>query len=312
MRLDVILPTYNRHQLLKLTLDSLLCAEVPTGLDVFVTVVDNNSSDNTRETVECYQPRFSGRLQYLFEKKQGRSHALNAGIKFTDGDLVGMIDDDEQVDKSWFRRIYEIFSNSDVDFVGGPCRPQWGASPPPWLPPSHTGVLGIRDAGPQHGYGSSQAELTGGNAVVSRATLQKIGFYATDLGRKADRPLADEDTDMYRRLLQAGARGMYVPDLIIYHYVHPDRLTKRYFRSWHFWRGVSSGLLDRKHPQPSPYLLGIPRHLFGRAARGSLRILRRLGAFRREPPSEMFSDELKFVDLIGFFYGRHFYKPPDA
>jgi glycosyltransferase involved in cell wall biosynthesis len=310
MRLDVILPTYNRHQLLKLTLDSLLCAEVPPGLEVLVTVVDNNSSDSTRETVENYQPKFCGRLQYVFEKKQGRSHALNAGINATSGDLVGMIDDDEQVDTCWFRRIYEIFSSGEVDFIGGPCVPRWGAAAPRWLPPSHTGVLGIRDAGPQHVYGTSHAELTGGNAVVSRAALQKVGLYATDLGRKADRPLADEDTDIYWRLLAVGAKGIYVPDLVIYHYIHPDRLTKRYFRSWHFWRGISSGLLDRKQPQPIPYLIGVPRHLFGRAARGGLRTLRRWMRFKRNPV-ETFTDELKFVDLAGFFYGKHFYKPRD-
>ena len=75
MRLDVILPTYNRHQLLKLTLDSLLAAEVP-DLTVSVTVADNSSSDATRETVEAYQAKFGGRLHYVCEKKQGRSHAL--------------------------------------------------------------------------------------------------------------------------------------------------------------------------------------------------------------------------------------------
>src|ERR1022692_4856146 len=123
MRLDVILPTYNRHQLLKLTLDSLLAAEVPPDLTVSVTVVDNNSSDATRETVEVYQSKFGGRLHYVFEKKQGRSHALNAGITSTSGDLVGMIDDDEQVDRSWFRRIYEIFSSGDVVFTGVPTSP---------------------------------------------------------------------------------------------------------------------------------------------------------------------------------------------
>jgi GT2 family glycosyltransferase len=173
------------------------------------------------------------------------------------------------------------------------------------------GVIGVVDAGSQHVYGTSQAMLMGGNAVISRAVLQKVGLYATDLGRKGDRPLADEDTDMYMRLLAAGARGIYVPDLVIYHYIHPDRLTKRYFRTWHFWRGISSGLLDRTHPQTTPYLLGIPRHLFGRAARGLVQMLQRSAAFKNEP-AEMFSDELKIVDLIGFFCGKHFYKPSDT
>jgi glucosyl-dolichyl phosphate glucuronosyltransferase len=310
MRLDVILPTYDRHELLKLTLDSLLAAEIPPGLSVFVTVVDNNSSDTTRETVETYLPKFCGRLQYVFEKKQGRSHALNAGINFTNGDLVGMVDDDEQVDRSWFRRINEMFSSGEVDFIGGPYVPRWACTPPSWLPPNLAGVIGVVDAGSQHAYGTSDAMLMGGNAVVSRPVLQKVGLYSTDLGRKGKRALADEDTDMYVRLLSAGARGVYVPDLKIYHYIHPERMTKSYFRTWHFWRGVSSGFLDRRQPQPTPYLLGIPRHIFGRAARGSVRMLRRLAAFKKDP-AEMLSDELKGWDLIGFFYGKHFYKPSD-
>ena len=87
MRLDVIIPTYNRHEMLRRTLNSLLAAEVPHGLDVRVTVVDNNSTDQTRQTVEEYTKRFGGRLNYVFESRQGRSSALNAGIKATRGRL---------------------------------------------------------------------------------------------------------------------------------------------------------------------------------------------------------------------------------
>jgi glucosyl-dolichyl phosphate glucuronosyltransferase len=308
MQLDVILPTFNRHELLKLTLESLLAAEVPSALAVSVTVIDNNSSDETHDTVESYAPRFSGRLHYVFEKRQGRSHALNAGINATRGDLVGMIDDDEQIDRQWFRRIYEMFAGGEVDFIGGPYVPRWPGDPPVWLPRNHAGVIGIVDGGPQHAYGTSDAELMGGNAVISRAMLIKVGLYSADLGRKGRRPLADEDTDMYHRLLAAGARGVYVPDLIIYHHIHPERLTKHYFRRWHFWRGVSSGRLDQRQPQPTPYLFGVPRHLFGSAARASLRMLPAMIGFRKDPAG-LFGDELKVFDLFGFFYGKHFYRP---
>ena len=42
MRLDVIVPTYNRQDLLPAALNSLFAAEIPAGLEVAVTVVDNN------------------------------------------------------------------------------------------------------------------------------------------------------------------------------------------------------------------------------------------------------------------------------
>src|SRR4051812_13889379 len=117
MRLDVVIPTYNRAEMLARTLASLLAADAPEGLDVRVTVVDNNSKDATRQTAEGWGEKFGGRLSYVFETKQGRSHALNAGIAAATGDLVGMIDDDEEVDARWLVRIGEAFRDPTVDFV---------------------------------------------------------------------------------------------------------------------------------------------------------------------------------------------------
>ena len=142
MRLDVIVPTYNREHLLKHALQSLLAAEIPTGLTIYITVVDNNSTDQTRQTVNAFKPPFGGRLNYLFEPKQGKSAALNAGITATNGDLVGMLDDDEEIDGSWYVCVDKAFSNQDVDFIGGPYRPRWGGPPPPWLPNNNSAVIG--------------------------------------------------------------------------------------------------------------------------------------------------------------------------
>src|SRR4029453_10603800 len=87
--------------------------------------------------------------------------------------------------------------------------------------------------------------LMGGNAILKRSVLLKVGLYSTWLGRTDKGLLTGEDEELYGRLLASGAKGMYLPDLIIYHNVSPDRMTKRYFRRWCFWRGVSLGLLER-------------------------------------------------------------------
>ena len=72
---------------------------------------------------------------------------------------------------------------------------------------------------------------------------------------------------MYWRLLESGATGQYLPDLVIYHYISTTRLTREYYRSWCFWRGVSRGLMDRRHPLPVTYLAGIPLPLGAGGAR---------------------------------------------
>jgi glucosyl-dolichyl phosphate glucuronosyltransferase len=310
MRLDVIVPTYNRHQMLKQTLNSLLRGQIPSKLDVKVTVVDNNSTDNTRQVVEEWSQKFGGRLNYVFESRQGRSSALNAGIRSTDGDLVGMIDDDEEIDERWFTRVQDAFSQPDVDFVGGPYVPKWGASPPAWLPMNYVGVIGWIDGGNRvvpfdENY---PGILMGGNAVLTRSIFERVGLYKTSLSRTGKRLLAGEDEDMYQRLREARARGFYLPDLIIHHYVPPERLTKRYFRKWCFWRGVSRGVLDREKQSPEVHLAGVPRWLYGEAMRSAMRMSKR-AIKRTVQPAEHFSDELAMWDLAGFFYGRHFYRP---
>jgi glucosyl-dolichyl phosphate glucuronosyltransferase len=307
MRLDVVIPTYNRAALLPRALESLLAAERPDGLDVTVIVVDNRSTDDTRSiVVDTFMPRFDGRLQYVHESLPGRSHALNAGIAASRGDLVGMIDDDEEVDRTWLMTIAKAFADPMTDFIGGPYLPVWGGDRPAWLGKAYGSAIGWAESGPaiqQFGPGT-EVMLMGGNAVIRRSVLGRVGPYSVDLGRTpGGRLLSCEDDDMFARLLAIGARGFYRPDLIIHHYVPPERLTKRYFRRWCFWRGVSLGVLDRRRPAPVRYLLGVPRYMVGSALRAAIDTAR--SCFGRPEPVRTFKNELAWWDLAGFVYGKH-------
>src|SRR3954465_5942172 len=146
--------------------------------------------------------------------------------------------------------------------------------------------------------------VMGGNAGLRRRVLETVGPYSVDLGRTpGGRLLSCEDDDMFARLLSSGAIGFYRPDLIIHHYVPAERLTKRYYRRWCFWRGVSLGLLDRKRPAPVRYLLGVPRFMVGIAVRGTIETVR--GLFGPHDPARTFKNELAWWDLAGFVYGKH-------
>lgn len=312
-RLDVVLPTHDRQNLLARALDSLLSAEVPPGLSVNVTVVDNNCTDGTRALVSTRMPDFGGRLSYLFEPKPGKPHALNTGIAATRGDLVGLIDDDEEVDSGWFRCIDDAFADPAVDYIGGRCLPRWGGDPPPWLGRHYLGVIGWVESGTQPcAFGPEfPGILTGGNAVLTRAVLRRVGPYSPALSRTPTRLMGAEDEHLYRRLLLLGAVGRYRPDLVIYHYVPAERLTKKYFRRWCFWCGVSRGVIDCEYPMDVPYLAGVPRFLFGKAMRAAVSSLRD-GLTRAVPPEDRFERELSMWDVAGFIYGKHFYKVPDV
>ena len=311
--LDVILPTFNREALLQRTLESLLAARRPASLEVRIAVIDNGSTDGTRALVRKAEDRFNGRLRYLFEATSGKPYALNAGIAATNGDLIGLIDDDEEVDEAWFECIAREFAAGQpgsVDFIGGRVLPRWEATRPPWLGDGYLGVIGWVDPGPETRPmdASYPGILMGGNAVIRRRVLDAAGPYSTALNRTGTRLLGCEDEDMYHRLLALGARGRYVPDLVIYHYVPEARLSKSYFRRWCFWRGVSLGVMDRDRPAAVPYLAGVPRYQVGRAARGLLRLC--TPPFNRSDAARQrrFEDELACWDLAGFTWGKHFHR----
>ena len=305
MKLDVVVPTYNRSQLLRRTISSLLNAPRPEGLDVTIIIVDNNSKDDTELAVRAIPQPADRRLTYIKETNQGLSHARNGGIRAGTGDIIGFLDDDEEIGEDWFRVVAREFANDSTDFIGGPYLANWAAPAPSWLPPGYHAVIGVIDPKPRAPFGGNfTGILMGGNAVIRRRAFDQVGFYSPKLGRSGKGLLTDEDAEMYRRLQAAGLRGMYTPDLVIYHHIPADRLTRKYHRRWCYWRGVSQGYGDRETKEQVPYTLSIPRYRIGRALKGLVGIPRQFVSSHAAPKS--FAGELAVWELFGFIYGKHF------
>ena len=307
MHLDLVIPTYNRSRLLRRTLESILQARIPQDLMVTIAVVDNNSTDNTREVIDSYQEAFQGRLRYVLEtEKQGRSAALNAGIRATNGDLIGTIDDDEEIEEGWFETTREAFLDPAIHFIGGPCLPNWEVPAPAWLPQGFGGVIGHVDGGPERAqFGAGYTGmLTGGNLVLRRTLFDQVGPYPTNLGRTNKRLLSCEDEAMFQRILAVGAVGFYEPRLIIYHYVPASRLTKSYYRRWVFWQSVSMSILEKGSQTTVPQWLGVPRWLYRQALTAGLGNLNPLRYW--QDPGQWLTRELQVIRLFGRLYGSLF------
>ena len=304
LTLDVVLPTFNRADLLPKTLESLIFSALPAELSVTLWVIDNNSKDNTPQVVREYQQRFPYAVHYVLETQQGSSAALNAGIRSGTGDLIAMINDDEEVNAGWFNAIYRFFSNSAFDFAGGPYYPNWGAQKPDWITKESGGIVGWVDGGPRsQEYGNGfPGILMGGNSIIRRSAFEKVGLFNTALGR-ADKGLnACEDQDMYDRLLAHGLRGMYLPDLIIYHYIPPERMTKEYHRRWCWGRGTSMGKLSKMRESNVAQVFGVPRWQIRHTLTGL--VLMTKGLLGLEKSHSAFQGELRVWDFAGFLNGR--------
>src|SRR4029079_7485093 len=131
--LSVLICTYNRSALLEQTLGTLQTAYPPDRCTVEVIVVDNNSTDDTREVVRQAAATGPYSVRYLAERQQGKSFALNNGPASAHGDVIALTDDDVLPARDWLQRIVANFRAADVMFVFGKVLPRWEVPPPPEL-----------------------------------------------------------------------------------------------------------------------------------------------------------------------------------
>lgn len=305
---DIIIPTYNRGQSIEPTLRSILRAKCPADVDLNVIVVDNNSNEgNGRAYIAAIERCADPRIRYTRETRQGRSQALNCGLARSSADLVGFIDDDEQVGDNWIETASRELREPTVAYVGGPCLPDWEEPPPNWLPAKvgrFSGVIGWIESS-REPVEFRGIPLSGGNFAIKRKWLSIVGPFPDHLGRDAGTLLGGEEVELHERLVEAGARGRYLPDMRIYHFVPRSRLTRRYHVRWAFWAGVSRGLRFR-YGQKQRALFGVPVHRYGRLLRSALGASRGLVAGRGRSAS-VFADALDCVAFFGILYGCHAY-----
>jgi len=314
MKFSVVIPTYNRANELVRTLESLRELNVSEPWEVIV--VDNNSSDNTRDVVLAASKEFPASLRYIFEKEQGRSAALNAGIKAAQGDIIAVTDDDVRVDREWLTNAARALDRLRCDYVGGKALPIWGGPRPDWIPDrggKHWGVIALLDYGPNPVEFGEQVPL-GVNMAFRRDAFDRAGLWDNSVGRKGGTLLGQEVREWANRARAAGLRGFYSPDLIVQHVIPADRLTKKYFRRWFYWHGISRAILyetnglDMESPEDKsldfsqvPQIVGVPRYLYRTFAR---KVFEMFGSFAKRNVVAAFESELWLWFFAGVFRQR--------
>jgi glycosyltransferase involved in cell wall biosynthesis len=261
LKITVILCTYNRCQTLANALESVALTKFSDPVEWEVLVVDNNSKDQTRVVVEDYCRRYPGRFRYLFEGQQGKSYALNAGIRASDGDVIAFMDDDVTVDPMWLQNLTAPLQNGDWAGAGGRTLPAQPYSLPRWLTiegPYEMGgiVAAVFDLGDRPG--ELDRPPYGTNMAFQRKMFDRYGLFRTDLGPRPGSEIRNEDTDFGRRLMSAGERLRYEPSAIVYHPVLEGRLKKDYLLKWRFDMGRAAIWEVGKRPD----VLGLPRFYF--------------------------------------------------
>lgn len=268
--ISVILCTYNRAALLANALQSVEQIAVPPSLRWELILVDNNSDDETRQVADARIQKGHIPLRYLFERRQGKSFALNTGIEAARGDILAFTDDDALVDPNWLRELQRAFAQFDCVGIGGRILPVWKDPCPSWLSdePFLMAVLACLDLG--HAPRRMTTPPYGANMAFRKWAFEKYGTFRTDLGPTKGQLIRGEDSEFCRRLLDAGETLMYAPAAVVRHFVESDRTRKGYFLAWCYGHGRSLTRTAGAAKTTSCYF-GVPRYLLRNAAESSLR-----------------------------------------
>jgi glycosyltransferase involved in cell wall biosynthesis len=238
--ISVNLCTYNRFEMLRQTLDSLLKQEPSGPFSYEIVVVDDGSTDETPLFVQEMIRVSPVPVRYVREERVGVAAARNRGVKESRGKWIAFIDDDEIAEPDWLQELIIAATATGADCVGGAVkavfsgvtdervtatlRKHFGETP-------HLGWFKRRFTYPGPGTG---------NALVRRILFEKIGLFDVSL------KVRGEDQDFFRRARKAGYRIVFTSKAIIYHITPSSRLSPHYILDLAQQVGKNIAFLDCK------------------------------------------------------------------
>jgi succinoglycan biosynthesis protein ExoM len=220
---SVCVATCRRPEGLARLLESLAGQKLPSGCELEVLVVDNDPAGSAGPVLHAFGGRLP--LRVFAEPRRNIARARNRAALAAAGSWLAFIDDDECADETWLAEHWSCVHEYDCDGSFGPVVPRLVENVTPWL------AADLFYGHPRHDTGTplAPADLRAGNAFVRR-TLFAGRRFDPEFGRTGG-----EDTDLFGRMLAAGARFLWCDEARVTERVPPERhrpawLSRRAFR----------------------------------------------------------------------------------
>jgi glycosyltransferase involved in cell wall biosynthesis len=211
MKLSIIIASYNRAESLLEFLQELSHQVPQDGMDWEVVIVDNNSTDGTKSAIAPVVEENPKRYRYLLESRQGKSIALNTGLRAASGEVLVFTDDDCIPDPKWLATIaWEFASDPSLAVLGGRVE----------LFDKQDRPVTIRNF-PERTLIESRDQLflflIGANMAIRRKVLDSVGEFDPFLGPGSRIGAVMEDLDLLYRVFREKFKIVYSPDVLVYH-----------------------------------------------------------------------------------------------
>ena len=191
--LSFVVPAYNEENYLGACLESILAQIAGREHQFEIAVVNNASTDGTREIAL----RYPG-VTVVDEPRKGLTFARQAGFLNTSGALIANVDADSRLTPGWIDRVLESFAAApQLVVLSGPFI-FYGLTPVQLVGVRIFYLIAWMSYAVNRYILRVGSMVQGGNFVVSRASLEAIGGFNTAIS------FYGEDTDIARRLNDVG------------------------------------------------------------------------------------------------------------
>jgi glycosyltransferase involved in cell wall biosynthesis len=237
MRISVIVPTFNRSNMLRDCIESLLNQTLDPAL-YEVIIVDNNSKDATRETVNEYLGLERYNVRYVLEPRPGAHHARNTGAKSAHAAILAFTDDDAVCDERWLEALLRAYDDEEIGCAGGKIIVKWDEEPPTWVLPysSLFGQLDETRLGPTFRIlPPGEKKIYGGNCSIRKSIFFELGGFGED--QVGEVRAGEAETGLWIKAHKKGIKVAWVPDAIVWHVQIASKSAtlanvKRRFANW--------------------------------------------------------------------------------
>ena len=215
MRISVILATFNRSNMLRDCIESLLNQTLdPTLYEVIV--VDNNSKDATKETVNEYLGLERYNVQYVLEPRPGAHYARNTGAKSAHAAILAFTDDDAVFHERWLEALLRAYDDEEIGCAGGQIIIKWDKEPPAWVPSSRVfGQVDEVTLGSKLRILPPGENIFGGNCSVRKSIFFELGGFGED--QVGEVRAGEAETGLWIKARKKGIKIAWVPDAIVWH-----------------------------------------------------------------------------------------------
>ena len=193
VRLSFVIPAYNEESYLPACLESILAQTDVLGDQVEVIVVNNASSDRTRDVALGYPG-----VTVVDEVRKGLPWARQAGFLASTGELIANVDSDSRLTPGWIATVMEEFGKApEMVAFSGPVV-YYDLKPSQRVSVRLFYLLAFMLYVINRYVLRAGSMVQGGNFVLRRAALESIGGFNTNIA------FYGEDTDIARRLNRVG------------------------------------------------------------------------------------------------------------